>query len=417
MRGIVLAHGYRAELEPLVTKQPSCLFPILGKPILFHLFDTLYKAGCRDLLIVLHHLPEAVEEAIGDPARFGMKMEFLLAKNLETPLKELLVVSKSWEKSEKIIIASGDSLPFENVPALPVVPVSLLQEMPLNITEELLFEKLLHPKTHTLSSRSPKALLESNIEALHDPKTLLLPTRAKKADAAAFICQNVTRHPSAKLIAPYSIGESCVIGQEAQIGPDAIIEEGSIIDQKSTIEKALILPHTYVGEGLEVRNAIVSKNIFINTDLKTTVTMPDAFILSALEEPSLKRLAFSSLERCVGWVCFFLLFPIARICEGSSQKNSLWNFYPHHKFRELFANLSHIAHGRAHFVGLEPRHDRSLEHIDSDHQALISGAKFGWAYLDTEEAEASFATDAYYAASHTFFSDCKLFIKKIFTKN
>ncbi len=60
MRALLLAAGLGTRLRPLTNSVPKCLVEIDGRPLLDYWIELLCKGGIADILINLHHLPEAV---------------------------------------------------------------------------------------------------------------------------------------------------------------------------------------------------------------------------------------------------------------------------------------------------------------------------------------------------------------------
>lgn len=50
------------------------------------------------------------------------------------------------------------------------------------------------------------------------------------------------------------------------INNTAVIGDHCLVGANSILNNCVILPNTYVGEGLELNNVIVSKNLLINLD-------------------------------------------------------------------------------------------------------------------------------------------------------
>ena len=60
MKAFLLAAGFGTRLRPLTDTVPKCLVPVCGKPLLEWWIDLFQKYGIDEVLINLHHLPEAV---------------------------------------------------------------------------------------------------------------------------------------------------------------------------------------------------------------------------------------------------------------------------------------------------------------------------------------------------------------------
>jgi glucose-1-phosphate thymidylyltransferase len=79
VKGLVLAGGRGTRLRPLTRGGAKQLVPIGNKPVLFYVLDTLVRADVTDIVVVVS--PETgaeVREALGDGARWGARLTFVL---------------------------------------------------------------------------------------------------------------------------------------------------------------------------------------------------------------------------------------------------------------------------------------------------------------------------------------------------
>lgn len=60
----VLAAGLGTRLRPYTDRMPKPMVPLLGKPLLGHIFDHLKRAGVEKVVINTHHMPEQIRSYI-----------------------------------------------------------------------------------------------------------------------------------------------------------------------------------------------------------------------------------------------------------------------------------------------------------------------------------------------------------------
>ena len=77
MRAIVLSAGYGTRLWPLTEDRTKPAIPILGKPLVDYVAEYLAGYGIDEIVVNLHHRPESVRRALGDGARFGVKLHYV----------------------------------------------------------------------------------------------------------------------------------------------------------------------------------------------------------------------------------------------------------------------------------------------------------------------------------------------------
>lgn len=78
MRAMILAAGFGTRLRPLTDELPKPLVPVLGRPLIEHTIRLLRSAGIEELVINLHHLPDAIPAALGDGASLGVSIRYVV---------------------------------------------------------------------------------------------------------------------------------------------------------------------------------------------------------------------------------------------------------------------------------------------------------------------------------------------------
>jgi len=75
-KAMLLAAGLGTRLSPLTDNLPKCMVPVAGKPVLQHDVEWLRSRGVVDLVVNLHHCPEAVTDHFGDGSAFGVRIHY-----------------------------------------------------------------------------------------------------------------------------------------------------------------------------------------------------------------------------------------------------------------------------------------------------------------------------------------------------
>jgi UDP-N-acetylglucosamine diphosphorylase/glucosamine-1-phosphate N-acetyltransferase len=77
MKGVVLAAGEGARLQPITTTRPKHLIKVAGKPILEHCLEALKASGITDVTVVTHYMGDAIRQFFGDGERLGLKIAYV----------------------------------------------------------------------------------------------------------------------------------------------------------------------------------------------------------------------------------------------------------------------------------------------------------------------------------------------------
>lgn len=76
MKAMILAAGRGERMRPLTDHCPKPLLEAGGKPLIVWHIERLAAAGFRDLVINHAHLGAMIEAALGDGARFGVRIRY-----------------------------------------------------------------------------------------------------------------------------------------------------------------------------------------------------------------------------------------------------------------------------------------------------------------------------------------------------
>ena len=85
MKAMILAAGRGERMRPLTDTTPKPLLRAGGKPLIVWTLERLQRAGIRDIVINVSHLPDQILAALGDGARWDVRIRYSLeAVALET---------------------------------------------------------------------------------------------------------------------------------------------------------------------------------------------------------------------------------------------------------------------------------------------------------------------------------------------
>lgn len=73
---MVLAAGRGERMRPLTDRVPKPLLPVGGQPLVAWQLQALAAAGCRDIVMNCAWQAEALQEALGDGSRWGVRIRY-----------------------------------------------------------------------------------------------------------------------------------------------------------------------------------------------------------------------------------------------------------------------------------------------------------------------------------------------------
>ncbi|MDX2034216.1 MAG: hypothetical protein SF339_26310 [Blastocatellia bacterium] len=340
MRAVIVATG-ESEREILSEERLNCLLPLMDRPFIEHVVERLGEAGIDEVDVILSNLAEQVEAALGDGARWGCRIRYHLAADAARPYEALKMIAH--DALGRVLLAHAERLPVADLSincgdrraggpvlyysrktsgALSIdepswtgwgwIPAEQLLSLSASLDEAGLELNLLAAaaeagrveKVETVhSARSCEALLTSQYEMLNRGGGAGL-SQCREIAPGIWIGRHSRVHPQANLFAPLLIDDYCQIEAGAVIGPNAVIGHGSLIECGSVLEDALVLPQSYVGEGLHLKQTVIAGRRLYSARNRMLVDVADRAILDDLAPaPLAPRLAGA-----LSWGLALLLF-------------------------------------------------------------------------------------------------------------
>jgi len=97
----------------------------------------------------------------------------------------------------------------------------------------------------------------------------------KELEPGVWIDHGAHVHRAAGIVAPAYIGRGTRVRADAVISSLSAIEQCCLVDRGAIIEDASILPHTYIGKGIDVSHAVVDGHRLMHMRFDTAVTIED----------------------------------------------------------------------------------------------------------------------------------------------
>ena len=73
----ILAGGLATRLRPITERIPKSLVEVGGRPFAEHQVELLQRHGLTDIIFLVGHLGEMVQDALGDGSRWGVSLRFV----------------------------------------------------------------------------------------------------------------------------------------------------------------------------------------------------------------------------------------------------------------------------------------------------------------------------------------------------
>ncbi|GLY75489.1 glucose-1-phosphate thymidylyltransferase [Actinoallomurus iriomotensis] len=109
MKALVLAGGSGVRLRPFTHSMPKQLFPIANRPVLFYGLEAIGAAGVHDVGVVVGDHAEAIRQAVGDGASFGLKITYI-RQDLPLGLAHCVSIARDFLADEDFVMYLGDNV-------------------------------------------------------------------------------------------------------------------------------------------------------------------------------------------------------------------------------------------------------------------------------------------------------------------
>ncbi|HET8775084.1 MAG TPA: sugar phosphate nucleotidyltransferase [Thermoanaerobaculia bacterium] len=115
MKGMILAAGFGTRLRPITHTLPKPMVPLCNRPLVDWAIESYHAAGVRDLIVNVHHLPEAISRYLRekfDRVEISHEEEILGTGGAIRRVRPLL------ENEEAFFLVNGDTVQFPRWSAL-----------------------------------------------------------------------------------------------------------------------------------------------------------------------------------------------------------------------------------------------------------------------------------------------------------
>lgn len=285
---VIVADQDSAELAELTGQNCLSLLPVAGKPLLFHTIESLALAAITQVHILAGSHADPIRKAVGDGRRWGLRIDVSAL-----PGASLDAVAKLWTNAGALILRA-DQLRSPRMGAL-MGHAGQLGRVFARMSGDDGGAVLTTPGSddgvivdiggECRSIASAQDYYRANLDAISGAvRGLLLGGRhlVQDGDDELIACHGSSVSADSLVGGKAWIGEFCKISRQARLDGLVVIGASCIIAEGTTITDSVVLPGTYVGPDLDIRNAIVAGSTIWQVDSGATARIADPFLLSAL---------------------------------------------------------------------------------------------------------------------------------------
>ena len=329
MKAVVMAGGEGSRLRPLTIGRPKPMVPLVSKPVMGHILDLLKRQGITEVIVTLHFMPEAIQGYFGDGSQFGMDIHYAIeetplgtagsVKNAQEYLDEpFLIISGDAVTDINLqqVIASHQEKGAEATLTLYRVPNPLEYGVIITDADGRITQFLEKPSWGEVISDTvntgiyviepsvldlievgvptdwskdvfPQLLAEgrplygfvaggnwtdigdigeymrANADVLHH--RVQTEELGRHIGGEVWTGEGVEIAPDAQLYGPIYLGDEVKIKGGVIIHGPTSIRDYTIVDNRVHIDRSIIWRNCYIGEGAEIRGAIVGRQCTVKS--------------------------------------------------------------------------------------------------------------------------------------------------------
>ncbi|MCP3688667.1 MAG: NDP-sugar synthase [Gammaproteobacteria bacterium] len=332
MQAVVFADRNGFKDKSLHHDQSPALLPIAGRPTVIHCIEDLADAGLKKLLVVIATDAHKIESLLGNGMRWGVDIEYMLAKGEEPPSQVIRRCGKLL--ATPFLMVRGDMLrspavndflmksEFFDTGNLQgfiksrLAGIALIRDSRDQSTVDNLHwhnirqvaEPLLQ---HVTIDNADICYLSDNNDFF---TTSLATTNGGFANvyhsgiaikAGVVHGRNLDMHKTVTVNGSLSCGSNVSIGANVNIRGTVVLGNAVMIDNNACLQDCVILAETYIGPGVNIEHALVNANYIKRIDNGTIVRIEDDCLVSSQSTP-----IAPFFDRLLALILLFISFPL-----------------------------------------------------------------------------------------------------------
>lgn len=321
-----MAGGEGSRLRPLTSRHPKALVPVVGTPVIEHNLRLLRDHGITEVVMTLQYLGAEIRNHLGDGSELEMSIDYVIedhplgtagsvrnaAHHLDgtflilsadcltdidltavveehrrrgasasivltsvpKPLDYGVVVTDSRSRIERFLEKPswGEVFSDHVNTGIYVVEPEVLEEVapdsPADWSEDV-FPRMLarHAPLFGIIANgywcdigTIPSFLRANWDALEGRVRCRIPGRC---EGGVFYGAEVELGAGARIEGPAFLGDEVKLRAGSQITGPVVIDRHAIVDEDSLVSGSVIWPHTYIGEGCRIREAILGRSVTV----------------------------------------------------------------------------------------------------------------------------------------------------------
>lgn len=345
MKAIIFADRLGTELLPLTEKLPVALLPIATKPLLEYVLESLL-VGITEAILVISSDADLIEAHFQQGQSWKIHLSYMLSRGEESPHEVLSRLGDSLSNGHYLLLR-GDVLSNLEVLGFLRQTDKLIKHCPEDMPiiagtlnglnagvafwnkqgfipdlDFLSYQNISTPQSlpcPTVEITGKLALLDS-LQDFHAANMQVLAGEFNNLDLAGFRASSDLWVGRSSKVSTYNnhgiVGECCRVHPDAHLLKQVALNRHCIVDCGTVLENSVVMPDTYIGKYLDVRNAIVSGNYLIRIDNNSIIPVVNSFLLTDLKQKTFGYLFEEATHRGIALCALLLTAPLQLLLAG-----------------------------------------------------------------------------------------------------
>ena len=417
----------RTESAPFLYEKPVHLTPLLGKNSLVYAVEAIIDSGIQEIVCMGWDEPEQVQKLLGHGDRWGCRLTWVTLSGPDQAFKKAAQLAVDREavllaSTASLILPAMDAKGWCNGTLLTASldaaawPWAMLDAQQCSAlarsghwatwAESLRAVCSNEKKVMGVGVSDGTALLHAMALILSRDVPLLID--ASEIEPGIFMSSGVVIHPTAEIVPPVYLAKDVEIGKACHVGPFVALGARSRIGQGCHITQTQVGPNAWLGEELDVHDAMVWRGVVWSRKWLDRLTIVDLDLLAdgGLPKWGWRSLAYAGM-RVMGLALALALSPLWLLLKiwcnffaGQSRTlefvqsgyalalmrtrhwESWWGATPRsrgwlHAMGFVLPNMWGAVAGHLNWCGLRPRTVKEWEAEPPDYRQWLSRAKNG----------------------------------------
>ena len=334
LRCVLFATATAPRDVPVAEDSPAALLPYGWSTFVERAIEQLARHGVRAIDLVVSSRPEELRQVLGQGERWGVQLRWHLAKDSATPYA--LLRSIALAPTQRLLLGHADRMVADHALASLIacdqmlaldreekgvvwagwgsIQAGLVCAQSLHNDESAMGDFLCQISTHVqllaatnlVRVDSAVALLRAQGAAMDEEALRALPATWLRTAWGAHSPGAVIQS-GAQISGPCLIGPGCFVAAGASVGPGTVLTRDVVVSNGASVESSLVLPHTFVGQGLALEQTVAKGRSVVNLRLGVRTILPASDGLLLELRPKSSRTAHGFARACAVFACLVFL--------------------------------------------------------------------------------------------------------------